>query len=109
MLRQNGLDSAGNLWYSFICTLGCSLAVGHVTLTHAVLVQLQPAQPKLPRGSAGVFLISSLLFTIHLPASMFSQTIRHREEVLPLFASAKSDFNKKSEGAGERHDRMCIA
>ena len=25
--------------------LGCSLAVGHVTLTHAVVVQLHPAQP----------------------------------------------------------------
>ncbi len=26
--------------------LGCSLAVGHVTLTHAVMVRLHPAQPK---------------------------------------------------------------
>ncbi len=34
--------------------LGCSLAVGHVTLTHAVVVQLHPAQPiqKAPRWGA---------------------------------------------------------
>ena len=37
--------------------LGCSLAVGHVTLTHAVVVQLHPAQPKPSRTKFGKVLL----------------------------------------------------